>query len=356
MPLDPRPRFAVSHYLFDFTVYRKWFIPQLNDAFGPLFPLILIGAFAAVIYVAIRSRNVILRVLAVGALVTAVVYVFTPLTAAGTEGSPTGFFTNTRYLTPGLVLALAMLPLARPLRAPDKRAWWTLIALAAVFAVTVVAAPHVHLSYIIGTLFLVLALVWVPAGLHLLSSRRRVSRGVVAAAAAAVVLLGVLLGRGEEVYYYSHHYTQPRFFLGGGGPRRAYAFARDQHDKRIGIAGSGEIFFGQYGYYGADLSNYVQYIGVPGPYGAYRLATNCPEFRRRVNAGHYDYLVVSRYTQDARSSPYSYPIYAWLKTDPALKQIIAESRATPEPDYVFKVNGELEPAGCTKTGRSPRRA
>ncbi len=348
MPLDPRPRFAVSHYLFNLTVYRKWFIPQLDSAFGPLFPLILVAAFVAVIYVALRSRNVILRVLAAAALVTAIVYVFTPLTAAGTEGSPTGFFTNTRYLTPGLVLALAMLPLARPLRAPDKRAWLTLIAITVVFAVTVLASPHVHLAYILGTVFLVLALVWVPAGLGLLRGRGRLGGGAVGAVVAAVVLLAVLLGRGVEVYYSDHHYTDPSLFLGGGGPKRAYTFAYHQHDKRIGIAGSGEIFFGQYGYYGADLSNYVQYIGVPGPDGAYRLATSCPQFRGRVNAGHYDYLIVSKYTEGSSTSPYRFPIYAWLKTDPALKQIIAEPHVTPEPDYVFKVNGELDPAACAK--------
>ena len=205
-----------------------------------------------------------------------------------------------------------------------------------------------HLAYILGTVFLVLALVWVPAGLGLLRGRGRVSGGVVAAVAATVVLLAVLLGRGEEVYYYDHHYTDPGLFLGEGGPKRAYTFAYHQHDKRIGIAGSGEIFFGQYGYYGADLSNYVQYIGVPGPDGAYRLATSCPQFRRRVNAGHYDYLIVSKYTEDSTSSPYWYPIYAWLRTDPALKQIIAEPHVTPEPDYVFKVNGELDPAACAK--------
>lgn len=350
MPLDPRPRFAVSHYLFDLTVYRKWFFPQLDNAFGPLFPLILIAAFAAVVYIAFRSRNSILRVLAVAALLTAIVYVFTPLTAAGAQGSPTGFFTNTRYLTPGLILGLLVLPLARPLRAPDKRAWQTLIFLAVVFAVTVLASPHVHLGYIIGTVFLVLALVWMPTALSLLRARRQVSRGAMAMAVTAVVLMGAILGRGEEVGYFDHHYTDPSLFLGGGGPKRAYAFARRQHDKRIGIAGSGAIFFGQYGFYGADLSNFVQYIGVPGPYGAYRLATSCPQFRRRVNAGHYDYLILSKYTQDSSTAPYSYPIYAWLKTDPVLKQIIAEPKVTPEPDYVFKVNGLLSPAACKKIG------
>ncbi len=83
MPLDPRPRFAVSHYLTDPTIYRAWFFPQLDNAFGPLWPLILIVAVATTVFIAVRSRNRILRVIAVAELATALVYVFTPLTAAG---------------------------------------------------------------------------------------------------------------------------------------------------------------------------------------------------------------------------------------------------------------------------------
>jgi hypothetical protein len=346
MPLDPRPRFAVAHYLTEPTIYRKWFFPQLDNALGPLWPLILIVAVAAAVYIAWRSRNTILRVIAVAALLTAAVYVFTPLTAAGQEGAPTGFFTNTRYLIPGLVLALALLPIARPLRAPDRRAWQTLLFLTAVYAITVLTTPRWYPGYIVGTIFLTLALVWAPAGLGLLRSRRSVGRAAVVGTAAAVLLLAVVLGRAQEVQYVDHHYTEVDHFLQDGGPKQAYAFARKQHDKRIGIAGSGEIFFGQYGFYGADLSNYVQYIGVPGPDGAYRLATSCHQFRRRINAGDYDYLIVSHYTQDSSDAPYWYPIYAWIKNDPALEQIIEEPDVTPEPDFVFKVKGKLNPAGC----------
>jgi hypothetical protein len=346
MPLDPRPRFAVAHYLTQPTIYRRWFFPQLDNALGPLWPLILIVAVAAAVYVALRSRNKILRVIAVGALATAVVYIFTPLTAAGQEGSPTGFFTNTRYLIPGLVLALVLLPIARPLRAPDKRARLTLYFLLAVYAITVLTTPRWYPGYIAGTIFLTLALVWMPAGLGMARSRRNVSRAVVAGAAGVVLLLAVVLGRAQEVQYYDHHYTEVDHFLQDGGPKQAYAFARKQHDRRIGIAGSGEIFFGQYGFYGAGLDNYVQYIGVPGPKGEYRLATTCAQFRRRINAGNYDFLIVSQYTQDSPEAEYRYPIYAWLKTDPELEQIIEEPTITPEPDYVFKVKGKLDPAGC----------
>jgi hypothetical protein len=347
MPLDPRPRFSVSHYITDPTIYRGWFFPQLQDAFGPLWPLILIMAVAAAVFIALRSRNIILRVIAVGALATAVVYLFTPLTAAGQEGAPTGFFTNTRYLVPGLLLAMSLLPIARPLRAPDRRARQTLYFLTAVYAITVLTTPRWYPGFIVGTIFLTLALVWAPGGLAWLRSHGYASRGIVAAGAAAVLFLAVVLGRAQQVQYADHHYTRSTLFLQEGGPQKAYDFARRQDGKKIGIAGSSEIIFGQYGFYGGKLTNHVQYIGQPGPDGTYRLPTSCPQFRRLINAGGYDYLVLSQFTQDSRVAPYWYPIYAWVKDDPALKLIIEEPDIYPEPDYVFKVNGKLDPGGCS---------
>jgi hypothetical protein len=349
MPLDPRPRFAVAHYLTDPTVYRHWFFPRLDDAFGPLWPLILIVAVAAAVFVAVRSRNRILQVIAAAALLTAVVYVFTPLTAAGQEGSPTGFFTNTRYLVPGLVLAMTLLPIARPLRAPDSRAWQTLLFLVLVYAITVLTTPRWYPPYIVGTVFLTLALVWTPTAIGLLRSRRRASSAALVAGAGCVLLLAVVLGRAQEVQYYDHHYVNTSPFLQDGGPRKAYTFARAQHGKRIGIAGSGEIFFGQYGFYGANLDNYVQYIGEKGPRGTYRLATSCHQFRRLINEGHYDYLIVSQYTQDSPEAEYWFPIYAWLKNAKGLEQVLAEPAITPEPDYVFKVKGKLD-TSCADVG------
>jgi len=352
MPLDPRPRFAVADYLTNPTIYRRWFFPELENALGPLWPLILIAAVAAAVFVAVRSRNQILRVIAAAALLTAVVYLFTPLTAAGQEGSPTGFFTNTRYLMPGLLLALTLLPIARPLRAPDARAKQTLLFLVAVYAIMVLTTPRWYPDYIVGTFFLTLALVWAPFGLGLLRSRRMASRGVVAAGAAAILLLAVVLGRAQEVQYYEQHYQRTTPFLQDGGPQKAYEFAHSQHGKRIGIAGSGEIFFGQYGFYGKNLDNHVQYIGVEGPNGTYRLATTCRQFRQLVNEGDFDYLILSQATQDSPDADYYYPVYAWVESDPALELKIEEPDITPQPDYVFKVNGELDPAGCADLGES----
>jgi hypothetical protein len=344
MPLDPRPRFAVAHYLGEPTIYRRWFFPQLDNAFGPLWPLILIVAVAAAVFIVVRSRNRILRVIAAAALATAFVYLFTPLTAAGQDGSPTGFFTNTRYLVPGLVLALMLLPIARPLRAPDRRAWQTLLFLAGVYAITVLTTPRWYPGYIFGTVFITLALVWVPAGLVLGRVRGEFSRGLVAAVGAVILLLAVVLGRAQEVQYADHHYTKSTLFLGEGGPQEAYDFARGLRHQRIGIVGSSEIIFGQYGFYGGHLDNSVKFIGVPGPHGTYRLATTCEAFRRQINAGDYDYLIMSESTQDSPAAEYSYPIYDWVKDDPALKLVVAEPKIVPQPDYVFKVGGKLDPA------------
>ncbi len=346
MPLDPRPRFAVAHYLTDPTVYRAWFFPQLENALGPLWPLILIVAGAAAVFIVVRSRNKILRVLAAAALLTAVVYVFTPLTAAGQEGSPTGFFTNTRYLIPGLILAMVMLPIARPLRAPDRRAQITLIFLAVVYWVTVLTTPKWYPTYIFGTIFITLALVWTPTALALGRSKGFMSRRVVVAAAGVVVLLAVVLGRAQQVQYADQHYTNPKLFLQEGGPQKAYEFAQKLQHKRIGIVGSSEIIFGQYGFFGNPPTNEVDYIGVPGPHGAYRLATSCPQLMDRINAGNYDYVIMSEDTQDSPEVEYFYPIYAWVKDDPAMKKVIEEPTIVPQPDYVFKVEGKLSPRYC----------
>jgi hypothetical protein len=346
MPLDPRPRFAVAHYLTDPTIYRRWFFPQLENALGPLWPLILIVAVAAAVFIIWRSNNKILRVIAAAALLTAVVYVFTPLTAAGQEGSPTGFFTNTRYLIPGLILAMVMLPIARPLRAPDRRAEMTLVFLGLVYWITVLTTPKWYSTYLLGAIFITLALVWVPTALALGRSRGLMSRRIVAAAAALVVLFAVVLGRAQQVQYAKQHYTDTKLLLQEGGPQKAYAFAQKLQHKRIGIVGSSEIIFGQYGFFGNPPTNEVDYIGVPGPHGAYRLATTCPKFVERVNAGNYDYLIMSQYTQDSLQVPYSWPVYAWVKNDPAVKQIIAEPEIQPDPDYVFKVNGKLSSQYC----------
>jgi hypothetical protein len=88
---------------------------------------------------------------------------------------------------------------------------------------------------------------------------------------------------------------------------------------------------------------------VPGPHGSYRLATSCSQFIERINAGNYDYVIMSRETVDSKESEqgeYWYPVYDWVRRDPAMDLVIAEPTIVPQPDYVFKVKGELSPQSC----------
>lgn len=351
MPIDPRPRFSVAHYLDDPSIYRWWFFPRLDDAFGVLFPLILIILAAAATWLAFKSRNKVVRVLAASALVTAVVYLFTPLTAAGQEGQPRGFFTNTRYLLPGLLLGMTLLPLIRQLRVPGERAKKVLIFLTVVFAITVLTSPRWYPSYIAGTIFLTFVLVWVPVGLSWLKDRGRAPRGVIFGVVAAIVVISAVWGRGEEVGYATKHYTRSSLFLQDGGPREAYDFTRNMKNRRIALAGSGEIYFGQYGFYGIDRSNHVQYIGKEGDVGTYRLFTGCKAFINKLNEGSYDYIITSEWTQDSPEAELRYPVREWVRHDPAVEEVVAEPDITPQPDYVYRIDGKLDPASCGRLDR-----
>ncbi|MCB0871619.1 MAG: hypothetical protein KDB52_12365, partial [Solirubrobacterales bacterium] len=352
MPLDPRPRFSVAHYVADPGIYRWWFFPRLEDAFGILFPLILIMLAAASIWLVVKSRNKIVRVIAASALITAVVYLFTPLTAAGQEFQPRGFFTNTRYLLPGLLLAAVTLPLIRQLRVPEDRAKKVLIFLTAVFAITVLTSPKWYPSFLPGAIFLTLAIVWAPVGLIWLKENTKVPTAVIAGVIGAIVVIAAIWGRGEEVGYAEKHYTRTTLFLQEGGPQEAFEYTRDLKDKRIALAGSGEIFFGQYGFYGVDRSNYVQYIGQEGDNGTYRLIDNCREFIDKVNEGNYDFIITSEYTQDSPEADYWYPVRAWIDNDPAVELVVSEDDITPQPDYVYKINGKLDPDQCARLDNS----
>jgi hypothetical protein len=190
----------------------------------------------------------------------------------------------------------------------------------------------------------------VPTALGVGRSRGVLSRRIVTAAGVVVVLAAVVLGRSQETQFSHQHYTDAKLFLQEGGPERAYTFAQRLQHQRIGIIGDSEIIFGQYGFFGNPPTNEVDFIGVPGPHGAYRLPTSCKQFMQRINAGNYDYLIMSRSTEDSRDSPeygdYFYPVYDWIRNDPALKKVIEEPDIQPQPDWVFKVNGEVSPKYC----------
>ncbi len=344
MTLYPRPPHSVAGYVFDPEVVRYWFLPQLKLALGPLFALILLAGLASVTHTLMRERDRLLRVLAIAALLTAAFYVFNPIGASGPEGEPKGFYSNTRYLMAALLLALTVMPLSRSLRVPERRRRLVLWTLTGAFAITAVTTLPPQLEHVGGALFLTLLLVCAPLALMWLRSSKAAPRAALVGGALALSLLALVLGRGQQLEYAEGRYADPEPFFREAGPVEAFSWARDLEDKRIGVVGAGQVFFTQYAWYGSDLSNYVQYLGMPGPNGAYTLPRTCKQLRNRVNAGNFDYIVTTRYGTDTRTQT-AFPMRAWLNADDALDPLLTE-RVYPQPASVFEVRGELDPLGC----------
>jgi hypothetical protein len=191
-----------------------------------------------------------------------------------------------------------------------------------------------------------------PTALSLARTRVQVSRVAIAGAATVVVLLAVVLGRAQQVQYAEQHYVNPDPFLGEGGPKKAYEFTQKLQDQRIGIIGSSQIIFGQYGFYGNDASNHVEYIGVKGPHGANRLPTTCEQLRSLVNEGEYDYVVASQFTQD--TGPYNAGIRNKRAGScrPHRRQIAGSIQARPAASACSRISS-AERCGCSHQNMWP---
>ena len=349
MQLYPRAPISVAHYLFDPRVYRVWFLPKLREALGLPYPLILTMALVAAIWAIVRLRDPILKALGIAALVTAAVYIVTPLTAAGPPGEPHGFLTNTRYLMPGVALALALLPLAGPLRSTPRRRAVTLAFLCVVFALMVASTGRWESRFVAGALFVALALVVVPTAAGWLRSARGLSRPLTIGLAVSMLVPALALGHAQETRYAERHYTiRTLRAQEQGGPDRIFAWARNLHDQRIALAGGGGLFFDQGLFAGDDSSNWVQYVGEASPHGAYLVARSCTAFRTLVDRGHYTYLVITEFGDNSPDRTH-FPLHDWIRNDPALKRVITE-HAFPQTVYAYRVEGGLNPRACRQHG------
>ena len=274
-------------------------------------------------------------------IVAAIAYLFTPLTAAGPEGHPLAFGINLRYLTPGLALGLALLPLEPRIVPARLRLPLIVGGLIALFFTShysdanVAWKGHVRLD---------------PLGR---ADRDRADRrpGRPRPARSAQSDARGTRGRGagcsrsravgwaKQDDYFAHRYSRAedfRFQLDD-----AVRWAKPTSNLRIGVAGTSGAY-NQYGFYGDDVSNYVQYIGRHLPEADFRAIENCPDFRRAVNDGDYDYLITTpELDLNTPSNASASPERGWVKNDPAVEELVHAGRVS-----VFRITGELSPAGC----------
>jgi uncharacterized membrane protein len=357
-----RPDFSILHYATDTGVWREYFAPGLHDAFGALWPLVVLGAALAALIAIVAGRDRIVRWVGAVALFGMLAYLVTPLSAAGADGEPVGFGINIRYVIPALLGGIVLLPLPRFLEG-TRRQWGLMAALVLVFLVTdrPDEALHDH-ARIFAAAFVLLAVI-VPAALLFARGRGRTanasrlpggrspSPGFVLAGFGALALAVVAIG-----YPLQRHYLEQRFrnevaseAIPGMHLDSAYRWARGIEDARIGLVGTSAGFAG-YGFYGTDLSNHVRYLGEPGPHGAYNALPTCRAFRAAVDEAELDYLVTAPFLNFLHpSEPVPSPEARWLRGEHAVAPILRSGPVT-----VWKVRGRLDPTACG-AGNAPLR-
>jgi hypothetical protein len=341
--LEGRDDFTVAHYIFSNPstgLWRTYFLNPIENLLGPLWFLILGGAAAGAILAAWRPRSPAVRLAGVITVVAAIAYLFTPLSAAGPEGHPLAFGINLRYLIPGLALGLALLPLEPRLTPERLRVPLIVGGLIALYFTSRNSDANVAwegaFASIPWAVLIGIVLIGAPVGLALVARRSALAAGVTGALIALAV---AAMGWERQDDYFDHRYDRPedfRFQLDD-----AARWAKPTAGLRIGVAGTSGAY-NQYGFYGDELDNYVQYVGRHLPEADFRAIESCPVFREAVNDGHYDYLVTTP-TLDLNNPATASPSAegGWVKNDPAVAQILHSGRVS-----VWRINGDLSPDGC----------
>jgi hypothetical protein len=122
---------------------------------------------------------------------------------------------------------------------------------------------------------------------------------------------------------------------------RIYAWAQHTRDTRIGIAG----FDLQYPLYGANESNYVQYVGASAPHAGFRAISSCPAWRRAVNRGRYRWLVVTPAGFPFGTAANVAPEIAWTAGQ-RVSEVISERGSAGALAVLYRVTGPLDPGSC----------
>ncbi len=300
--LGGREAHSVLGYLTDGTVWSDWFLPGLHDGLWIVWPLLGAAALAGLLFCLGRGAGPLLRVVGLVGLATALAWLVAPTSASGPDGMPRGFESGLRYLAPALVLGLALIPAAPPLRAVFTRFPPLLSSFGAD------SAPKDD------------------------SNRGMAGNGRVVAVIVLLIVAAVAIGYPVQRHYLESRYSDPTFTT--PGLNAAFAWAGDISDSRIATTSTR-----QYPLFGTDLSNHVQFVGHERPQGGFVAPTTCRTWREELNRGDYDYAVTTR----DRLEP-GQPVYPeqarWTEGSGA-KPILRKP-----PTVVFQLSGDLDPSAC----------
>ncbi len=333
----PRPAHSIAEYLADRHAWTDFFFPGFAETLGPLWFVVLFAALAGIVLGLRRRHSPLIRLIALAGAATLAAHVFNPISASGLEGGPVGFASNLRYAAPGIAIGLILLPLC-------ETRWTARRVLTPAYALLIVVAsiasdewvqPQPLLAIAIGAMA-VLVPIWLLGG---------PGRGRRALAVASLLAVIVAVGYPVQRHYFDNRYRAnlaPPLdnpgFRASSQWKLIQAWARDQRNIRIGIYGT-PAAYGQYIFYGDDLSNEVRYLGEPGPNGALTQIETCQRWRNRIDSGHFDAIVI---TPEDPGAPFPPPQLNWTASDPAAVPVLRVN-----PAGVFLLSGPLNPASCS---------
>ena len=119
----------------------------------------------------------------------------------------------------------------------------------------------------------------------------------------------------------------------------AVRWARDLRDATVAVGGIRGVF-NQYPFYGTDLSNHVQWLGVDGPDGAYERIPTCAEWRRELADGGYTH-VVTTYDPFDPGKLTDTKEALWTREDAGAEEILRDG-----PVSVFELTAPPDPSTC----------
>jgi hypothetical protein len=339
--LGGREAHSVFSYLTDGSVWSEWFFPGLHGGLWVIWPLLGAAALAGLVRALVPlfrhkasappgrwaenssqggvfgpSTSAVLAVAGLVGLAAAVSWLVSPTSASGPEGMPRGFESGLRYLTPALILGLALLPTVPPLRHLAAR----VASLGPKLGERPVPPDRLHL------------------GADSDPKRRttveedRLPRWWVAGIVAGAVLVAVVVGYPVQRHYLENRYRDPSFTT--PGLDAAFAWARDVSGARIATTSTR-----QYPLFGTDLSNRVAYVGVDRPHGGFEEAPSCRVFRRLINEGGYQYVVATRDRIEVGKP--AFPEQAAWTAGPNAEVVLKK-----KPTVVFRIKGKLDPKTC----------
>jgi hypothetical protein len=330
-----REPLSVAHYLTDWSVWDDWFFPGLDNSFGFLWPLVIAGFVGAGVYALWRGASPLIRVLGGVVLFTTIAYVFTPLTAAGEEGRPIAFEWNVRYIAPAAAIGLALLPVLLRRWSREVLVGLSVLAFATIVSLVQWDQGHAKGAIVagVGVLAAFAAIAWlVDRNLLGPAAPRRVALGV-----AALALLGALgAGWWEQRHYLERRYENlsPQLKLAD-----AVRWARPISDERIAVAGVRGVF-NQFPFYGTELQNEVQWLGIEGPEGAFLRIPDCATWRAELAEGDYDY-VVTTYDPFLPGELTDTKEALWTREDAGAREVLRDG-----PVSVFELVDPPDPSTC----------